>query len=48
MLLKHWFPFQSGCDSFHESREDLISHLALFHKQLDHKMEERGKSINVR
>jgi len=37
---------QSGCDSFYERPEDTISHLALFHKQLDHKMEERGKSIN--
>ena len=48
MLQEFRIPFQSGCDSFYESREDLISHLALYHKQLDLKMEERGKSINVR
>ena len=40
-------PPQSGCDSFQESREDLISHLALFHNQLDDKMEAKKKNINV-
>ena len=40
-------PPQSGCDSFQESREDLISHLALYHNQLDDKMEAKKKNINV-
>jgi len=42
-----WNCNQSGCDSFQESREDLISHLALFHNQLDDKMEAKNKNINA-
>ena len=48
MLYEHCIPLQSGCDSFYESREDTIAHLALYHKQFELKMDERGKNINVR
>jgi len=41
-----WNCNQSGCDSFYESREDTIAHLALYHKQFELKMDERGKNIN--